>query len=473
MKTFTFLKNSLLLSFFLIAMITKSVFAQYNITITFNSASNTIKYLSAEDIESLTSTSTPPFKAIIDPNIEIININAFKDGLQNNDILDSLIEIEGINVRKIDEGAFEYCCGLTKVNFANVDTLHTNCFQFCYSLKEINLGSVKYIGHTAFAICEGLEKIYLLGDDLPKLGEGVFNYGPAAGQCELIVSQGIIDKYGYNTALWPDSTWKRFYVYNPDPIIAWGPKIKLDFINDVEDIIKLFIGVDSLATDGYDSGVVFHYKDSELDTMLMEDIDLPPPFQNMACRLVKDSNNAASSYSYVDFRGIPTEAKFHHRYWVNIRWHKADNVAQNRKINLHWGKLPDGIDSAKIRCREWWEDEDFYIDMRNVVGLELDNINEAVYNNFFINVWFSKDVGITYNKDNKNLILFPNPADNYINLLNDDYTYYNIYNLVGEELMTGNIKDKVISVVDLSKGTYILILKKDNTTSDAISFIKK
>ncbi|MCL2039515.1 MAG: leucine-rich repeat domain-containing protein [Bacteroidetes bacterium] len=469
MNIFDFLK-SLLLSCLIIALININVFAQYNTTINFNSASDTIKCLSAEDIESVTSTSTPPFKAIIDPNIETIDSNAFKTALRNNDILDSLIEVEGINVKKIGIGAFEDCGGLIKADFPNVDTLQINCFAICYSLKEINLGSVKHISHTAFAVCVGLEKIYLLGDDLPTLGEGVFNYGITSGQCELIVSQAIINKYGYNTALWPDTTWKLFYVYNENPILAWGPKIKLDFTNDVSDRIKLFIGVDTLATDGYDSGIVFRYKDSTLDTNLIEDIDLPPPFNNMTCRLVKDSNNATGSYSYVDFRGIPVETKFHHRYWINVRWHKADSATQIRKIKLNWGKLPEGIDSAKIRCREWW-DTDLYINMHEAESLDLEDINDIVYNNLFIDIWFSKGVGITYNKDNNDLI-FPNPTENYINLLDDDYTHYSIYNLVGEAQMSGKIEDNKINVVNLPSGTYILILNKNNN-SPAVPFIKK
>ena len=463
---FDVLKSSLLLGCLLIAMVTKNVSAQYNTIITFNSSSDTIKYLSAEDIESITSTSTLSFKAVIAPNIETINAKAFSVGLLNNNILDSLIEVDGGNVKKVDINAFEYCWGLTKADFPNVDTLKMESFATCCALKEINLGSVRYIGHSVFANCVSLEKVYLSGDDLPVLGEGIFSHCHfKPGHIELIVSQAITNKYGYNTAMWPDSTWKMFYVYNPNP--TWGPKIKLNLTNDAEQSINLFIGVDSLATDGYDSGIVFRYKDSELDTTLREDYDLPPAApQTMTCRLVKDSLNPTSSYSYVDFRSISNSDKFLHRYWINIRWYST----QNPKINLHWGKLPIGIDSAKIRCREWMDNDDFHINMHEVEGLELDNES---YKNLFINVWFNKNhIGIKYDKDN-NLILYPNPTDNYVNLLSNDYTYYSIRNILGEELMIGKIEDNKINVVNLPQGVYILILNKNNNQSISIPFVRK
>ena len=76
----------------------------------------------------------------------------------------------------------------------------------------------------------------------------------------------------------------------------------------------LFIGVDSLATDGYDGGIVFTFG----DTTLTEDLDLPPFEFGLVCRLIRDSNDPANTYTYVDMRGIHDEP-FFHKYTMLIK----------------------------------------------------------------------------------------------------------------------------------------------------------
>ena len=254
----------------------------------------------------------------------------------------------------------------------------------------------------------------------------------------------------------------------------WGPKIKLEFENDIEQTARLFIGVDTLATDGYDDGVVFHYQDSLLDTTftLMEDLDLPPPPPyTMYCRLIRDTTNPAGSYSYVDFKGIPAdEDKFFHQYIITIVWFVES--FDSAWININWGELPDGIDSAKFRCYQWMDD-DYYVNMRDTNGVVLDN---SAYKNCFVYVWYNKKhTDISYENE-EDIILYPNPSNDYISFYNENYTDYFIVNSAGEELMSGNLSpqsNNKINIRNIPAGAYTMLVNKRNGEKNSLPFVKR
>jgi hypothetical protein len=251
----------------------------------------------------------------------------------------------------------------------------------------------------------------------------------------------------------------------------WGPKIKLELKNDGIQTSKLFLGVDTQATDGWDKDIIFNFKDSTIDTTLSEDVDLPPaPMYQMYCRLVKDSNQATASYSYVDFRSIPTNTDiFFHKYWLNIVWYSETAFP---KVYIKWGKLPNGIDSAKIHCREWMDDN-LYINMQDVEGIELDN---EAYKNCFIHIWYNKEHSGIEEPKLLDIVLYPNPTDNFINLYNENYDNYSIINSIGTEFINSKLKlvaNNKIDIQGIPSGAYSIILTNKYGANERISFIKK
>jgi len=251
-------------------------------------------------------------------------------------------------------------------------------------------------------------------------------------------------------------------------VSQWGPKIKLEFINDEEQTAKLFFGVDSLATDGWDKNINFHYKDLTTDTTLTEDIDLPPPPpQRMYCRLLRDTTPGNICYSYADFRDIPSDTLFYHRYVVNIVWYSS---SINPYINIKWGDLPDGIDSAKFRCYQWMND-DSVVNMREKSEILLDN---EAYKICYVYVWFNKKHSGILN-EKLDVILFPNPANELITFYNEDYNSYSIVNSAGSELSNGMLElnlNNHINTQNIPAGSYYMLLNKKGKNSN-IPFIKK
>ncbi|MDR0926354.1 MAG: T9SS type A sorting domain-containing protein [Ignavibacteria bacterium] len=248
----------------------------------------------------------------------------------------------------------------------------------------------------------------------------------------------------------------------------WGPKIKFEVTNDAKQRTNLYIGVDSNATDGYDKDVLFIY---EADT-LHEDMDLPPPPpKSMYVLLVKDSLNPYGSYSYVDMRSIPSNS-FFHKYRINIRWYNTGNPW----VNIHWGKLPSGIDSAKIHCYEWF-DESYFFDMKGDTALRLDN---EAYQNCDIYIWYNQNSALSDEPNVENyLTIFPNPVGDFLTFVTHsqitsyDNLHYSIYSMAGEQVLANSINTNMIDVSSLMPGCYSIIIKNSNGDNIYNNFIKK
>ncbi|PQJ80099.1 T9SS type A sorting domain-containing protein [Polaribacter porphyrae] len=82
------------------------------------------------------------------------------------------------------------------------------------------------------------------------------------------------------------------------------------------------------------------------------------------------------------------------------------------------------------------------------------------------------DCGNTLSNQNfkfKKVVLYPNPSNEYIQVLNlDKKANFSIINLKGQEILKGNIKDEKISIKNLKPGLYFI--KIDNKKN--LKFIK-
>lgn len=250
---------------------------------------------------------------------------------------------------------------------------------------------------------------------------------------------------------------------------AWGPKIKLEIMNDNEQNRKLYIGTDTNATNEWDKDVEFYYD----TTKLIEDFDLPPapPSDIMYCALIRDSTQPFDSYTYVDFRSIPkNESKFMHKYQMKIiNW--ASNT-DKPYITIKWDKIKNGIDSAKIRCYSWF-DENKYVDMMTNNELITKNESDKVFD---IIIWFNKDnLNINEKYENNKTKLYPNPIVNELNIESDDEIMkYKIYSILGTIIEQKNIsKNAKIDMSKYNKGNYIIELENQIGTKNYYNVIKK
>lgn len=75
---------------------------------------------------------------------------------------------------------------------------------------------------------------------------------------------------------------------------------------------------------------------------------------------------------------------------------------------------------------------------------------------------------------NNNFIIYPNPAQNSINISGNNNTtknYYNIYSITGDLLISSTLVDNTIHIDKLPVGLYLLILT-DGTKTETSKFIK-
>ena len=236
---------------------------------------------------------------------------------------------------------------------------------------------------------------------------------------------------------------------------AWGPIFKLEIINDNNQKVPLYIGVDSLATDGYDEEVPFKFG----DTVIYENFDLPPaPPTGIYCFIVRDTLLSNDTKSYVDIRSIPeNQDEFFHQYRLEIPKWDAANV-DNPILKIHWGKLPDGIDSAKISCRGCYgPDSVKYTNMHEDEEFITNNI---FHRRFDILVWYNKKhiaiaeelvSEVFYSVENNRLTV--NYSDNNYS---NEFQTLNIYSLLGTKLLSTS--ENSIDISGFAIGTYLIEL---------------
>ena len=73
-------------------------------------------------------------------------------------------------------------------------------------------------------------------------------------------------------------------------------------------------------------------------------------------------------------------------------------------------------------------------------------------------------IGIESFENNNELIIFPNPVENFINIEEADIlSNYAIYNMSGQLMQSGKLKDQFINSADLPGGIYRLIILSDES----------
>jgi hypothetical protein len=81
---------------------------------------------------------------------------------------------------------------------------------------------------------------------------------------------------------------------------------------------------------------------------------------------------------------------------------------------------------------------------------------------------FDIETALKENIETPAIRIYPNPATNYIRLSDIENTVYVIYNSLGKTILQGIVQNEAISIVNLSKGLYILKIE-----GQAIRFIKQ
>jgi len=228
---------------------------------------------------------------------------------------------------------------------------------------------------------------------------------------------------------------------------SFGPIFKLELTNDNGKKQNVFVGVDSLATDGYDADIEFKFG----DTVLTENYDLPPFWMPgmMYCVLVRDSLEGNTTLTYVDIRSIPeNENKFFHHYKLEVlNW--AASMYFDTELIINWGKLPDGIDSAKIILKVL----DSTIDMREKEKFILNN---AFHTRFDIFVWYNKEHNFV--EETSEFEIFYFIENNFLTVNNgsNNFEKINIYSLLGTKIISSN--ENSIDIGGLAVGIYFVEL---------------
>ncbi|MEN2436722.1 T9SS type A sorting domain-containing protein [Weeksellaceae bacterium A-14] len=99
------------------------------------------------------------------------------------------------------------------------------------------------------------------------------------------------------------------------------------------------------------------------------------------------------------------------------------------------------------------------------------NYNEI--NIFRIAKIFTNENLNVVNFENSKCEIYPNPVRDRMFITEDNFSSYEIYNLVGQKVFSGKIKDKSIDTYNLMKGIYILNLKSKIGKTISKKFIKQ
>lgn len=224
----------------------------------------------------------------------------------------------------------------------------------------------------------------------------------------------------------------------------FNTKVGLFITNDIGEIeSKISFGAIDNAIDSIDNN--------------LGEFEIPPiaPIEGIWAALNLDTITASGLWSYKDYRSVPKDKEyFYHRY--NLIYGFGDGT----KITIKWKNLPKNIDSAFIT-------DIVTGTIINVDMLKNDSLlvtNRAI-DKLFIKVWFNKNnVSVDENFGN-NIIIYPNPASDRLRVNSTiDIENIEIYNTMGEKILTGNLND--INLSGLSSGVYtIKIITIDNKES--------
>lgn len=199
------------------------------------------------------------------------------------------------------------------------------------------------------------------------------------------------------------------------------------------------------------------------------------------------ANTLQQSYRYkisaIDSCGTESSLSNFHR-----TIHLSSNIGINGEINLSWNRYEGfnyssfsiyrSVDGQSYQKIGQVTSNDFtYSDLNPPAGLkkyfiEIENqtgCTPSAKRNGFSSVR-SNILDILVTSDSNyilnDLILYPNPTSNFINIETQIELYYKLMNIEGKEIMSGNLdsQNKILNVENINSGVYILQLSNDTIT---------
>lgn len=153
-------------------------------------------------------------------------------------------------------------------------------------------------------------------------------------------------------------------------------------------------------------------------------------------------------------------------FFMSIRYNALDVVSGNPDNYTSVGQLGD-LDSLIVWHRQDPPD-DFEMNRNNIIYnwqknrnpfIDLPDLAEYIWGNKTGSAWHST-VGINDTETNDTEIIFyPNPVDDFINLRNIETGKYQILDLNGKVILSGEFNNSKIGVSHLNTGIYFMILK--------------
>ncbi len=231
--------------------------------------------------------------------------------------------------------------------------------------------------------------------------------------------------------------------------------VKLSLSNDAsvpQTREGLVFGVDSSATDSIDAA---------LGEKEVPSIPLP---EGVFWGYLewKDLRQNGLVWSEKQFRPIPDSPLFSYSYKLKFAF------GEGTKVKVKWDMAKDDIDSAFVT--DITGGLGFKVNMIDKSEIEISNI--AVRELLF-NIWYSKGGTGVSEKNQSGAVIFPNPFENQINIVNIElYDEIVLCNALGTEarLKGGN---STIDVSMLPRGLYIAKLMKGGSTVATQKLIKK
>ncbi len=431
------------------------------------------------------------------------------------------------NVLRTGEAAFYQCENLEIVDIAS-KTIETNAFEYCYNLKNVKISSnVLSIGFSAFYRCEGLEFVDIAAQKIDNnafgycnnirsltLQEGVISieYGSFVNESQLYDTLFLpstvtnIDDYAFNNAqlisFGVDEDNKNYsasdgILFNKDKTILYSfPSKKTggySIPNTVEKIGPRAFKASKLSSIEIPLSVTeigeHAFEKCELQTISIPESVTQMGISTFANSLIEQISLPKS------LKTIPSEAFSQCHELVDIQISEGttdiNGGAFQECTKLKSISLPASVENYEERifaeCSSLEQIEvkrqyPAWITQYVFEGIDQSKITLVVPSgseSMYETTDFWKDFGTITPVGNKQIAggvsfkVYPNPADNYLIVENNDTSSGNNLNIFN---MNGSLIDKqkisgTRTVIDLSsypKGTYII-----HINGQSMKFIKK
>lgn len=246
-----------------------------------------------------------------------------------------------------------------------------------------------------------------------------------------------------------------FFISAAVKVFSQEPIVLNLYVEDDYQKKTILYGLNTEATTG---------KDVHLDE---DDLPGPGPGEDIyAVFLFNDPpQDNAEIQSYKDYRPFPEidgDTVIYHVWITNI----------NGKLKVSWDKMPEQVDSAFIGDFAY-EMALFKYDMKNELSFENENLTEV---DLLIYLYLKDGNNVTdENNNNKELNIYPNPANSDLNILNTiPGSKYSIRDITGRNIQSGIISSDAgsVNIENLIPGVYNVLINTPNGRLWTKKFIK-